>query len=118
MAEQVEHARWETFLDTFAKTHHGMEARLEVMGTAFGDQESAAWLPFAGMSYDPHHSQIFVTVGGISSRYPVHLTHRIDHPKSLAVHHTPEGEVQAVLVVAEDETKTLISLRRQPQLSA
>ena len=118
MAEHIEQAHWEAFFDDFAKKHDGFEARLEVIGRAFGDQEIAAWLPFSGISYDPHHQQIFVTVGGISSRYPVHLTHRIDHPHMVAVHPTPAGEISSILVVSGDQTETLVSLRRQPQLTA
>src|SRR5690349_19839211 len=75
MTEHIEQAHWEAFLDDMAKKYHGFEARIEIIGRDFGDQEMAAWLPFSGMSYDPHHRQIFVTVGGISSHYPVHLTH-------------------------------------------
>ena len=82
------------------------------------DQGVAAWLPFTGISYDPHHHQIFITVGGISSHCPVHLTHTIDAPRTVAVRYTPEGEVSSLLVVAGDKTETLVSLRRQPQLTA
>ncbi|MGE3539579.1 MAG: DUF5335 family protein [Candidatus Tectimicrobiota bacterium] len=116
MDESIEQSRWESFLDHFAKTSQGLEARLEILGADLGDQESAAWLPFSGMSYDPHHGSIFVMVGGITSRYPVHLTHRIDHPRSLTVHHSAEGDIQSVLVVGEDERKTLVSLRPQGPL--
>jgi hypothetical protein len=80
MTEHIEQAHWEAFLNDFSKTHHGFEARMEIMGRDFGDQEVAAWLPFTGISYDPHHRQIFITVGGISSHYPVHLTHTIGLP--------------------------------------
>ena len=117
MVDHIAQAQWEVFFDDFAKTHDGFEARLEVIGRTLGDQEMAAWLPFSGMSYDPHHHQIFVTVGGISSHYPVHLTHTMDRPRTVAVHHTPEGEINAILVVSGDETETLVSLRRQPQLT-
>jgi hypothetical protein len=117
MTEHIEQAQWETFFDELSKTHHGFEARLEVMGHDFGDQEAATWLPFSGISYDPHHHQIFVTVGGISNRYPVHLTHTIDAPRTVAVRYTPAGEVSSILVVAGDQTEFLMTLRRQPQLT-
>jgi hypothetical protein len=117
MTEHIEQAQWEAFFNDFAKRHHGFEARLEVMGQAFGDQEAAAWLPFSGISYDPHHHQIFITVGGISRHYPVHLTHTIDSPRTVAVRYTPEGEISAFLVESGDHTETLVSLRRQPQLA-
>jgi hypothetical protein len=70
------------------------------------------------MSYDPHHHQIFITVGGISNRYPVHLTHTIAGPTTLQVHRAPEGEVQSLHLVSDDKTETLVHLRRQPQLTA
>jgi hypothetical protein len=118
MTDHIDQAHWADFFTDLAKTHHGYAARLEIIGRAFGDQEEAAWLPFAGMSYDPHHNQIFVTVGGISSRYPAHLTHAIDGPRMVHVRRSPEGDVQAILVVSRDKTETLVHLRRQPQLAA
>jgi len=118
MTEHIAQANWETFFDDLAKKHPGYEARLEVIGRDFGDQEVAAWLPFSGISYDPHHHQIFITIGGISSHYPVHLTHTIDSPSTVAVRYTPDGEASSVLVVSEDKTETLVTLRRQPQLTA
>lgn len=117
MPEYIDPTQWETFCDTFAKEHHGFESRIEVLGTAFGDQEMAAWLPFAGISYDPHHAQLFITVGGISSRYPVHLTHTIQRPQTVAVHKSPEDQMESLQVVAEDNIETLVHLRRQPQLT-
>ena len=117
MTEHIEPAHWEAFLNDFAKKHHGFDARIEIMSRAFGDQEMAAWLPFAGISYDPHHHQIFVTVGGISSHYPVHLTHRIDSPHTVAVRYTLAGEISSLLIVSGDKTETLMTLRRQPQLT-
>lgn len=118
MTEHIAHTHWRAFFDDVAKKHHGFEARLEVLGRTVGDQEVAAWLPFTGISYDPHHHQIALTLGGISSRYPGHLTHTIAHPRTVAVRSTPEEEVSAVLVESEDATETLIHLRRQPQLTA
>ena len=117
MTEDIEHAHWEAFLNDFAKKHHGFDARLEIIGRDFGDQDMAAWLPFSGISYDPHHHQIFVTVGGISSYYPAHLTHTIDGPRTVAVRYTPEGEISSLLIVSGDKTETLVTLRRQPQLA-
>ena len=117
MTEHIEQAHWEAFLNDFSRTHHGFEARLEIMDRDFGDQEVATWLPFTGISYDPHHHQIFITVGGISSHYPVHLTHTIDSPRTVAVSYTPAGEVSALLMTSGDKTETLVTLRRQPQLA-
>jgi hypothetical protein len=118
MTEHIEQAHWEAFLNDFSKQHHGFEARMEIMGRDFGDQEAAAWLPFTGISYDPHHHQIFMTVGGISSHYPVHLTHTLASPHTVAVRYTsPAGEVSALRITSGEKTETLVTLRRQPQLA-
>jgi hypothetical protein len=106
-----------TFCTDFEKIHHGYEARLEIIGRDFGDQEEAAWLPFSGISYDPHHDQVFVTIGGISSRYPVHLTHMIQAPTTIEEHTTPDGELRS-LRISNADTTTLVHLRRQAQLTA
>jgi hypothetical protein len=119
MTEQIDQPQWEAFCDDFARKHHGFEARLEIIGREFGDQEMAAWLPFSGISYDPHHQQLFIMLGGVSSRYPVHLTHTIQQPQTIAVREMPEGgEDSAMLITTGDNTETLVSLRRQPQLTA
>lgn len=118
MSETIDASRWEAFCDTFAKEHHGFDCRIEVLGSMFGDQEMAAWLPFSGLSYDPHYAQCFITVGGISSHYPVHLTHRIDGPQRIAVQRNAAGEVESLLVASADNVETLLYLRRQPQLAA
>jgi hypothetical protein len=117
MTAHIEQAHWETFLNNVSKTHHGCEARMEIMGRDVGDQEVAAWLPFTGISSDPRHHQIFMTVGGISSHDPVHLAHTIDSPRTVAVRYTPAGEVSALLITSGEKTKTLVTLRRQPQLA-
>jgi hypothetical protein len=117
MTEHIEQAHWEAFLNDFSKTHHGFEARMEILGRDFGDQEVAAWLPFTGISYDPHHHQIFVTVGGISSHYPVHLTHTINSPHTVAIRSTPAGESSALLITSGDKSETLVTLRRQHALA-
>jgi hypothetical protein len=117
MTEHIEQAQWEAFLNDFSKKHHGFEARMEIIGRDFGDQEAVAWLPCTGISYDPHHHQIFMTVGGISSHYPVHLTHTIASPHTVAVHYTLAGEVGSLLITSGDKTETLVTLRRQPQLA-
>ena len=118
MEEQIAQDHWMSFLNDFNKTHHGYEASIEIVGRDFGDQEETAWLPFSGMSYDPHHHQIIVTVGGVSRRYPVHLTHMIDQPTKLQVHQATGGETMAILIGAPDQLETLVRLRRQAQLTA
>ena len=99
------------------RAYDGGEAHLERSGRAFGDQEATTWLPFTGISYDPHHAQIVITLGGSRSHAPGHLTHQIAHPWIVAGHRTPEGEVYGVLVVSEDKPERRVTFRRQPQLT-
>jgi hypothetical protein len=72
-------------------------------------------MPLAGISYDPHHHQLFISVGGMSSRYPAHLTHMIDGPRQVHVRYNDEGEVSSLIIVAPDKTETCVRLRRLPQ---
>ena len=116
MEERIAKEQWTEFFKDFAKTHNGYEACIEILGRDFGDQEETAWLPLSGISYDPHGDQIIITLGGISSRYPAHLTHMIDHPTQVAMHETGEEAESAFMVVSPDATETLVHLRRQPQL--
>lgn len=118
MDGRIEKEKWLEFCDNLSKTRHGYEARLEIIGRAFGDQQQTAWLPFTGMSYDPHHSQIFVTLGGISSHYPVHLTHVVDSPTVLHAKQGDDGEFTSILIVSSDKLELLIHLQRQPQLAS
>jgi hypothetical protein len=116
MDGHIEKAEWGSFCNNVVKTYYGYEARLEIIGRAFGDQLEAAWLPFSGLSYDPHHNQFFITVGGISSNYPVHLTHTVDSPTKLHAKQAGNGDLSSILIVSGDKTELLIHLRRQPQL--
>jgi hypothetical protein len=118
MKEQLAKDQWAAFLKDFDRTHQGNEARIEIMGREFGDQEEAGWLPLSGISYDPHNDQIIVIVGGISSRYPAHLTHMIAQPTQVAVIEPLEGTQSAILIVALDDAETLVHCRRPPQLKA
>ena len=117
MDGHIDKAQWLDFFSDFAKTHEDDEAQLELIGRMFGDQEEAAWMPLAGISYDPHHNQLFITVGGMSQRYPAHLTHTIDGPRSIHARYTPEGELSAIIIVAPDKSETRVRLRhRAPQI--
>ncbi len=108
---------WVDFFDSFAKSHEGDEAQLRIIGRAYGDQEEAAWMPLAGISYDPHYNQLFISVGGMSSRYPAHLTHMIDGLKQVHVRYNAEGEVCSIIAVAPDKSETLVRLRRPLQMA-
>ena len=118
MDRDIPQEEWTAFFDDFVKTHHGYEAKLEIVGRTFGDQEEVAWLPFAGISYDRHHHQLFITIGGLSSRFPVHLTHTIQAPERVQMRHSPAEEELTMLIMTPDRTETLVHLRRQRQLTA
>ena len=115
MAEQIEPAQWANFFTEVTRAYDGCEAHLEISGRAFGDQEAATWLPFTGISYDPHHAQIFITLGGSSGHAPVHLTHQIAHPWIVAAHRT--AEERCTVCSYEDKTERRLTFRRHPQLT-
>jgi hypothetical protein len=106
------------FFDGMSKTHEGDEAQLHIIGRAFGGQEEAAWMPLAGISYDPHHHQLFISVGGMLSRDPAHLTHMIDGLRQVHVRYNDEGKVSSLIIVAPDKPETRVRLRRLPQPAA
>lgn len=118
MEGQIAKNQWATFLNDFDKMHRGNEVRIVIMEREFGDQEEAAWLPLNGISYDPHRDQIIVTVGGISGRYPAHLTHIISQSSRLTVVEPSGGVQSSILIETPDDTKTLVQFRRPPQLTA
>ena len=118
MNEQISKDQWAVFLKDFDRMHRGNEARIEIIGRDFGDQEETAWLPLSGISYDPHGDQIIVTVGGISGRYPVHLTHMMAHPVQVAVTEPKKGTQRSILIATSDETETLVHVRLPLELTA
>lgn len=118
MEEQIAKEQWAAFLKHVDHTHRGDEARIEIMGREFGDLEETAWLPLSGISYDTHADQIIVTVGGITSRYPAHLTHRIARPIQLTLRQPAEGTSSSIQIVTPDATATLVHFRRPLQLTA
>lgn len=118
MNGHIDKTDWMDFFDGFSKSHEGDEAQLHIIGRAYGNQEEAAWMPLAGISYDPHHNQLFISVGGMTSRYPAHLTHTIDGPRQVHVTYNAEGEVSSMIIVTPDKSETRVSLRRQSQPTA
>ena len=80
IVEKDDHRPTPGHVDHIVETHHGYEASIELVRRDFGDQEATTWLPFSSIATDSHHDQIIVTVSGIRSRYPAHLTHMIDAP--------------------------------------
>lgn len=112
MNGQIPKAQWSDYFTDFAKLHEDYEAQIEVVGRVFGDQDEVDWMPLAGISYDRHHQQLFITVGGTSSRFPAHLTHTIDSPRIITVHNTSEGNVGSIIIVAPDKSETRVRLRR------
>ena len=115
MNGQIPKDQWSDYFSDFAKTHDDSEAKIDIVGRSYGDQEEADWLPLAGISYDHHHNQLFITVGGMSGRYPAHLTHTIDGPRLITVRNTPEGDVSTFIIVAPDKSETRVRLRRRGQ---
>ncbi len=117
--EELPRADWRQALDTLTKEHEGDEVTIEVLTDEFGDQHEAEKVPFAYVEYDPHGDMARVAVGGRDGRYPVELSHAIEHPGSITVHTPAPGETAVTLdVVAADGTQTLVTFHPRPALPA
>jgi hypothetical protein len=66
MTEHIVQAQWEAFLDDVAKQHHGFNARIEILGRDFGDQDMAAWPPATAWAERP----------SLTGRVPCHCVGR------------------------------------------
>jgi hypothetical protein len=84
-AEQIERARWGTFLDTLTRTLVGKQAEIEVAALDLGDQIAAEWAPLIGITYDKKGDLIEIALE--------QLDHLIRSPRSIFVDQDAEGIV-------------------------
>ena len=54
ITETVDKKRWDGFLDQLSKGLEGRRAEISVASLDLGSQVEAEWLPFLGMTYEPH----------------------------------------------------------------
>lgn len=90
-AEQIDRARWSTFLDALTRTLVGKQAEIEVAALDLGDQIEAEWAPLIGITYDEKDDLIEVALD--------ELDHLIRSPRAVFV---DEG-VGGIVAIAIDD---------------
>ncbi len=114
----LERSSWQAALDSLTKEHRGDAMTIEVTALDFGDQFEVEQLPLNYLEYDPHDDAASVGVGGLDGRFPVILRHAIEHPQSIYVEASAADPSTALEIVADDGTKTIVTLRQLPELPA
>jgi hypothetical protein len=107
----VDRAQWIDYFARFTRDYRGAHARLEVLGPDVGYQVETDDRPFDGIGTDVKDGEdaVWITFG---STLEDHLTHGIQNVSAIRVR-PPTGRAgPAVLIEAQDGTKTLLELSR------
>ena len=105
----VDRAQWSAYLAQFTRENRGAHARLEVLGGEVGYQVETENRPFDGIGADfkDNEDTVWVYFGSTPDD---HLAHGIQNVTAIRVR-PPEGLFgAAVLIEAQDGTKTLLEL--------
>lgn len=109
--EELPRDEWQAALDELTAAHEHTEVTVEIIGRPLGDQIEAEKLPLVYIEYDYKDDVVIVAVASRDGEDPV-LRHMINHPRNIYVHPPDPKEAQALDVVAEDGTQTLVTLYR------
>ncbi|GII78621.1 hypothetical protein Sru01_36030 [Sphaerisporangium rufum] len=102
--------RWREFFDTMTREHLGSAMTVEVLGADIGDQMDAERVPLAYLEYDAKDDQFAIGLGGEDGRHPVVTRHAIDHPRQIMADTVQHGSVQAIEIIDEAGTRTIITI--------
>ena len=99
------------FLSDFTRKNRGARARLEVLGPDLGYQVETENRPFDGIAADAKDGEdaVWITFGSTPDQ---HLTHGVYGVTAIRVRLASAVHGAAVLVEAQDGTKTLLELSR------
>lgn len=101
---------WVPFLDDFSRRHAGERVTIEVMSREFGVLRQATDQPLLGVSVDLRDgSEVIAVSAGDSSA--ANLVHAVTSPTSVQVARGAAGEDQALQLLSDDGTTTLLRLR-------
>ncbi|HXA65148.1 MAG TPA: DUF5335 family protein [Bryobacteraceae bacterium] len=107
----LDRAQWITFLAQFTRENRGAHARLDVLGPGVGYQVETEDRPFDGIGADVKDGEDTVWIY-FGSTPDDHLAHSIQNATAIRVR-PPVGRMgAAVLIEAQDGTKTLLELSR------
>jgi hypothetical protein len=109
---EIPREEWVRFLDGFSREHAGWMVDVRVLGARLGDQVESERLPLVGITADKGgRARIDVIVG----RPPdADLDHAIQDVQRLAVKPRDPGGHEAIEVVADDGTVTLVTFHAVP----
>ena len=104
----VPRAEWYRFFADFSRRHEGALATVRVLHASLGSQIEARDLPLEGI------------VSGADARGPIsillgrsadpNLEHEIADPRQVWVEQTEEGGEEALAIISEDGTRTIVEL--------
>ena len=116
--KQIPKEAWARYLEDLSELLEGAAITLEIEDRDLGDELEAVQLPLAFLLYDPKDDVVEIAVGGRWSSLPVVLRHFIRHPTEIwEVDRDPVGPTGFLFVDAEG-TRTLMTVRRRPELPA
>jgi hypothetical protein len=105
----VDRSQWITFLAQFTRENRGAHARLDVLGPDVGYQVETEDRPFDGIGTDVKDGEDTAWIY-FGSTADDHLAHSIQNATAIRVR-PPAGRTgAAVLIEAQDGTKTLLEL--------
>jgi len=105
----VPRSEWFGFFDEFSRRHAGWLVTVRVLDPSFGSQVEARDLPLEGIVPPAQTTgPISIHLGDSTTS---NLEHEIEEPKQVWVELSEAGAEEALGVVAEDGTKTVVEFR-------
>ena len=112
----VPRTEWYRFFREFSRRHEGTPATVRVLDPRLGSQVEARDLPLEGIvSPADARGSISILLG--RSADP-NLEHEVIDPRQVWVELSEEGGEEALAVISEDGTRTIVELSRTHQATA
>ena len=104
----VPRSEWFRFFADFSRRHEGALATVRVLHPRLGSQVEARDLPLEGIvSAARADGPISIHLGRSADR---NLEHEIENPRQIWVEVSDEGKEEALAVISEDGTRTIVEL--------
>jgi Family of unknown function (DUF5335) len=105
----VPRTEWPRFFEEFSRRYEGWLVTVRVLHPSFGSQVEARDLPLEGIvSPSDAAGSIELHVGGSAER---NIEHEIASPRQVWVEVSEAGAEEALGIVSEDGTKTIVEFR-------
>jgi hypothetical protein len=101
---------WQSYCDRVSKSLEGMQAQVEIVGLAVGNQKlTAKWVPLLGIVYDPKGDLVEIALEG--------LDHLISGPLEISVNEGPRG-LESMEIIDADQVRQIVKLTQPLGLPA